>query len=335
MLFRSTIKNDLDSVKVFFSSRDNLNDLPNLKPGQFSLLGNIASKPKVIKFRDRETQHEAEVPEISKSREPLSKNLKDIKIGLGEKEKENGKELIAAIEPKVSKEQALEKMKRKTRKLGIFGKGKEIQNLRLILRPIYECKVKYLSKKLLSEEYRTTYLYLDGVTGNLISIRNGYKILSESKELIGLRSKDLRIFKNVKRKNRMSTSEVASEKNLSKTSARNSLKRLVKENLLESNKEGKKLIYSPFTKIELPKIEKIGNKGIDTEKKSVSGKKEKSKIEEDVKNFIEGMDKESKLVNKEKIYYPFYKGEIERKNSKKETFVDGLNRKLLENTKLT
>ena len=64
-----TLKNDIDSVRIFFSSMDYARQLTGLKPGQFYVQGTI-SDPSFIKVRRRKTPHGGATPTIKSRPDP-------------------------------------------------------------------------------------------------------------------------------------------------------------------------------------------------------------------------------------------------------------------------
>ena len=66
-----TLKNDIDSVRIFFSSMDDARQLTALEPGQFYVQGAIAD-PSFIKVRRRKTPHGGATPTIQRRTEYAS-----------------------------------------------------------------------------------------------------------------------------------------------------------------------------------------------------------------------------------------------------------------------
>ncbi|MGA9080788.1 MAG: DUF87 domain-containing protein, partial [Halobacteriota archaeon] len=66
-----TLRNDIDSVRIFFSSMDDARQLTALEPGQFYVQGAIAD-PSFIKVRQRKTPHGGATPTIQRRTEYAS-----------------------------------------------------------------------------------------------------------------------------------------------------------------------------------------------------------------------------------------------------------------------
>ena len=66
-----TLRNDIDSVRIFFSSMDDARQLTALEPGQFYVQGAIAD-PSFIKVRQRNTRHGGATPTIQSRAEHAS-----------------------------------------------------------------------------------------------------------------------------------------------------------------------------------------------------------------------------------------------------------------------
>ncbi|MDD3407739.1 MAG: hypothetical protein PHP13_06615, partial [Methanomicrobium sp.] len=71
-----SIENDLKAVGLFFSSKQEVEELTTLNPGDFFVMGNLTNEKTKMRFGRRETQHRGLTPileyrEISKLEEPL------------------------------------------------------------------------------------------------------------------------------------------------------------------------------------------------------------------------------------------------------------------------
>ncbi|MBU4124475.1 MAG: DUF853 family protein, partial [Nanoarchaeota archaeon] len=101
MIGKLTTENDLQAVNLFFGSRKELEELPELEPGEFFIMGDVSKKSKT-KIKERETKHKGLTPilipkSVGKiSVNDLKKRSETIDIDMP-KEKEVD---ISAVEPK-------------------------------------------------------------------------------------------------------------------------------------------------------------------------------------------------------------------------------------------
>ncbi len=65
LIGKLVIRNDLQSVAQFFSSRGLPNQLTSLAPGEFFALGGLSPEPVCIKIRQRETRHGGMTPKLN------------------------------------------------------------------------------------------------------------------------------------------------------------------------------------------------------------------------------------------------------------------------------
>ncbi len=327
-----TIRNDIDAVKLFFPNKEDLEKLPQLKPGQFFIQGDISS-PKLVKIRKRETRHRAITPRILGRRVIRTKELEELEAELKEKEEttpEVEEVSTIGIKPQISKEEAFQKIKKSTRRFKFFGRSALISGFHLILRPIFSCDIKYLKKKIIGHEFLTIHAYFDGITGNIISLDKGFSILFDIHELLGLDTNDLEVFNIITKKKKATTTEIAYLLKRSPESIRLSLKKLLEKGLIRDKKIGRSRIYFPFTKLRLPPLKKIAKKKIEANRLKVSAKRLESKIDsKELGAFVRSLGEKVDIVNERKIYYPFYKATLIFKNSKKEVIMDAVSGKFI------
>lgn len=329
-----TIKNDIESVRSFFTKKEDLERLPRLKPGEFFVQGNI-SETKLVKIRKRETAHKAITPKIVGKKIIQTKDLEELEIELQQKgeaeEKPEVEEVtLIGVQPKISPDEAFKKIKESTRRFRILWSDGLVSGLHLVLRPISSCEIKYLKKKIIGHEFLTIPTYFDGITGDVLSLEKGYSVQLKTKEFLGLETNDLEIFNIISKSRKTTTVEIAYKIKKSPESVRISLKELFKRNLIRYKRVGRNIVYYPFTKARLPKLDKIGRKSIETNRLKINANKLEFKIDsKDLSAFIRSIGEKADIVSEKKIYYPFYKATILRKDSKKEVCMDAVTGKFV------
>ena len=63
-----TIMNDLESVRIFFPNKAQLEKLPTIEPGYFFVQGGISPAGEIVKIRKRETTHKGTTPKLVQNR---------------------------------------------------------------------------------------------------------------------------------------------------------------------------------------------------------------------------------------------------------------------------
>ncbi len=335
-----TIKNDIDSVKLFFPNKKDLEKLPMLDPGLFFVQGDIISKPKLVEIRERETVHKASTPSLIKSKIKHTDDLERIKSDLSKTEKENEKVEVEKIKtlgfkPNISENKAFEIIKNKTKRFKFFGKKKLVSGFHLVLRPIICCEVKYLKKKIIGRDFLNVNINFDGITGNVISLNKKFSVIYEINDFLGLSPNELEVFNIISSKKKTTSSEIAHKLNKSTESIRISIKKLKNRNLITSLRNGRNIIYSAFTKKRLPNIKKISKSKLEVNRIDVNAKKLESEIKiEDLSSFIRGLGNKAEIVNERKIYYPIYEANILYKKSHKKIFLDAVSGRIIRNKDL-
>ncbi len=334
-----TIKNDIDSVKLFFPNKKDLNKLPMLNPGLFFVQGDILEKPKLLTIRKRETTHKASTPKLLKTKIKQTKDLEDLEVSLKKQNIEKKPEVeevrTIGLKPNISEEKAFEIMKSKANKFKFFGKKYLISELHLSLRPIYICEIKYLKNKLIGRDIINIHVYFDGITGNIVSLNNKFSVISKIKEFLNLSSNEIEVFNIICSKRNTSTKEIANILNKSTESIRNSIRNLKNNNLISSKRKGRNIIYFPFTKLRLPKLKKISSENIDTGRIQLNANKMEPQIKlESLSSFIRGIGNKAEIVNERKIYYPIYQANVVNKKIKRKIFLDGISGKIIKNEDL-
>ena len=331
---RLTIQNDIDSVKIFFSKKKDLKALPELSPGEFFVQGDLSSS-QVVKVRMRYTKHKAVTPKlVAKSAikiEDLSVIQKEITTNIEhgvEAELEELKEMI--IPPLITKEVAYDKIERR-KKYYIFGPEVKISDFYLQLHPVYYCTVRYLKKKWIGTEFEDIHTYFDGLSGDVLGLKSGFKIKRELKEFMGLNSGSLRIFDKLSNSKRsLTVDELAKNTNYTESTVRESLKTLYDEGLVSSSRFGRHLYYYAMTKSKLPDIEKLAHPVIDLEERRIAANKTDFSIDlKDIREFLKALGDKVELTEYKKVYYPFYIAKVTGYKKLKKIKIDAVSGKVI------
>ena len=334
-----TIKNDIDSVKLFFPNKKDLEKLPLLNPGLFFIQGDIISEPKIVEIRERETTHKASTPKLMKSKIKQTKDLEKLRESLKGKKNEEIVDIeeikTIGLEPKISEKEAITILKKNTKKFKFFGKESLISGLHLVLRPIFSCEIKYLKKKLIGREILNTHIYFDGITGNVVSLNNNFSVIYDLNAFLGLSSNELEVFRIISSKKKITTTEISNILNRSTESIRVSIKKLKSRNLIRQIREGRSIIYSPFTKDRLPKIKNIFSKKTDTSRINVRANKLEPSVNiNDLSSVIRALGDKAEITGERKIYYPIYEAIAIKKKTEKKYFLDAISGRLIKKEEL-
>jgi Helicase HerA, central domain len=173
-----TLKNDIDSVRIFFPSMDDARQLTGLEPGQFYVQGIIAD-PTFIKVRQRLTEHGGATPTI-RSRANLEADFRlpsAVRAARDLNKAEHARARLALDttlggrriryipyeEDKVL--DALNSNKRKH----FFGRSESVIDFKLIMLPIFSVSIRELKKRLIGAKFVDYKVLIDAITGELLS----------------------------------------------------------------------------------------------------------------------------------------------------------------------
>ena len=175
-----TLKNDIDSVRIFFSSMDDARQLTALEPGQFYVQGAIAD-PSFIKVRQRKTPHGGATPTIQRRTEYASDLVSHTGVHAAQDldKVEHMRARLALNTTTGSKKveyipfdettvlSALNSNKRKQFKF--FGRRESVNDFNLLMLPIFSVSVREMKKRLIGTRFKDYTVLIDAITGDLLS----------------------------------------------------------------------------------------------------------------------------------------------------------------------
>ena len=189
-----TLKNDIDSVRIFFSSMDDARQLTALEPGQFYVQGAIAD-PSFIKVRRRNTPHGGATPTIQRRTEDASDLTPRRGVGAAQDlDKTEHMRARVALDTTTGNKKvdyipfdetrvirALDNNKK--RKYYLFGKRETVDDLQLLMMPIFSVCVREMKKRLTGTRFKDYIVLIDAITGDILS-PNGVRRRSKNLELL-------------------------------------------------------------------------------------------------------------------------------------------------------
>jgi hypothetical protein len=174
------LKNDLDSVRLFFSSMDEVKQLTALEPGYFYVQGAI-SDPMFIKIRARKTHHGGSTPKIpiritaEKISADLSNESNAIKY-VSTNEEQRIRRAINSIKSgkygtyiDFSETQALKSIidnRQKQHKL--FGKYETIDSVKPVMLPHFLLQIRETKKKVIGKKSDNYKVLVNSFTGDIL-----------------------------------------------------------------------------------------------------------------------------------------------------------------------
>ncbi len=189
-----TLKNDIDSVRIFFSSMDDARQLTALEPGQFYVQGAIAD-PSFIKVRQRKTPHGGATPTIPRRNEHASDLTphRGVRAAQDLDKAEHMRARLALDTTTGSKKvyyipfdettalSALNSNKRKHFKF--FGRSESVNDFKLLMLPMFSVYVREMKKRLIGTKFNDYTVLIDAITGDILS-PNGVRRRSKNLRLL-------------------------------------------------------------------------------------------------------------------------------------------------------
>ena len=190
-----TLRNDIDSVRIFFSSMDDARQLTALEPGQFYVQGAIAD-PSFIKVRQRNTRHGGATPTIQRQTEHAS----DLKPHGGVRAAQDldkaehmrarlalntttGSKKVDYIPFDETKLLSALNSHKKHKHLKFFGRNERVNDFNLLMLPIFSVSVREMKKRLLGVRFNDYTILIDAITGDILS-PNGERRQSKNLHLL-------------------------------------------------------------------------------------------------------------------------------------------------------
>ncbi|MBU3904674.1 MAG: DUF87 domain-containing protein [Nanoarchaeota archaeon] len=312
LIGKLTTENDLQAVNLFFGSRKELEELPELEPGEFFIMGEVARKKIKVKVKERTTKHKGMTPILIPKR--LGKiSFKDLMIRSEESVQESPEEKsikIKALEPKINKGEALQKASPKREKRYIFfGPKEDIKFVELQLYPLI--RVEYRQREgLLKKTLRKYSFILDGMDGKMVDIERGLKRNKGFDGMIGLNQAEIQILLIVNNGDGIRAGEIREEIKMSLSNIKTILKRLQKKNLIDYSKKTDE--YISLADITVPNLKK--NYNLEVSDKKLSAKPIKASIKEnEIRDVLKAINPKIDISNIDIFYYPIYAVNFERK----------------------
>lgn len=174
------LKNDLDSVRLFFSSMDEVKQLTTLEPGYFYVQGAI-SDPMFIKIRARKTRHGGSTPKIpiritAEKISADSRNESNATKYVSTDEEQRIRRAINSIKSgkygtyiDFSETQALKSIidnRQKQHKL--FGKYETIESVKPVMSPHFLLQIRETKKKVIGKKSDNYKVLVNSFTGDIL-----------------------------------------------------------------------------------------------------------------------------------------------------------------------
>lgn len=322
-----SIENDLKAVSLFFSSRKEVEELAELEPGEFFVMGGLSREKVKMKFRDRVTKHRGVTPRLVPA-PPVPAP----ESPAAPPEEEVGEDPPAAgdaVIPVLLREEALDiaKGKRK-RRFRILEPEERIVSGERVYRPLLAVEVRYLGG-FIRKTTKTASFVLDACTGCIVELDRGMKVRPGFSELLGLDEAAVKIVAGLA--NGGSTvAEIEADTHLPPGVVKKAVKQLAQAKLITEVKTmGSAVVYVPLLTEEIPGLHTL-RRGEDLPMEPLREVPLEAKVmESSLRTILKGLEPTAEIVGLETIYYPVYEIWFASEHGERSIVLDGISGKEL------
>jgi len=322
-----SIENDLKAVSLFFSSRKEVEELAELEPGEFFVMGGLSREKVKMKFRDRVTKHRGVTPRLVPA--PPVPAAESPAAPPEEEEGEDPPAAGDAVIPVLLREEALDiaKGKRK-RRFRILEPEERIVSGERVYRPLLAVEVRYLGG-FIRKTTKTASFVLDACTGCIVELDRGMKVRPGFSELLGLDEAAVKIVAGLA--NGGSTvAEIEADTHLTPGVVKKAVKQLAQAKLITEVKTmGSAVVYVPLLTEEVPGLHAL-RRGEDLPMEPLREVPLEAKVmESSLRTILKGLEPTAEIVGLETIYYPVYEIWFASEHGERSIVLDGISGKEL------
>ncbi len=321
-----SIENDLKAVNLFFSSRKEVEELAELEPGEFFVMGGLSRGKVKMRFRERMTKHRGVTPRLV----PAPPAPAPGAPAPPPEEAEPPPALTAdAVIPVLIREEALDIAKgKRRRRFRILEPEERIVSAERIYRPLHMVEIRYIGG-LIRKTTKTASFVLDALTGCIVELDRGMKVRPGFSELLGLDEAAVRVVAGLA--NGGSTmAEIEADTRLSPGAVKRAIKQLREAKLVtEMTTAGSAVVYVSLLTGEIPGLHTL-RRGEDLPMEPLREEALEAKVTEaSLRIILKGLEPTAEIVGFETVYYPVYEVGFSSERGERSIVLDGISGKEL------
>ncbi|MGI6022260.1 MAG: ATP-binding protein [Methanoculleus sp.] len=317
-----SIENDLKAVSLFFSSRREVEELAELEPGEFFVMGGLSRGKMKMKFRDRVTEHRGVTPRLVPA--PPVSSVPPPEPPTPSREGEDLPVAGNAVIPMIHREEAFDiAMTKRRRRFRILEPEERIVSADRVYRPLLEVEARYIGG-LIRKATKTVSFTLDACTGCIVELDRGMKVRPGFSELLGLDEAAVKIVAGLA--NGGSTmAEIEADTRLPPGIVKKAVKQLRKAKLVTEVKTmGDVVVYVPLLTGDIPELHAL-RRGADLPMEPLQEAPLDVKITESaIRVILKGLEPTAEIVRVETIYYPVYEVRFASEHGERSIVIDGI-----------
>jgi Helicase HerA, central domain len=270
MLGKLSIENDLKAVDLFFSSREEVESLATLEPGEFFVMGRFLRERTRMRFGRRETAHRGVTPPL----QPHSPETRDaavvavapaIPMAQGPPQAARGHMAAGAaslppavqrrgVLPAVTEDRALILASPLRRAPGLLSRTDErMASCTLVHWPVLTVAARYLGG-ILRRTPRILTFQLEGVGAHLLDLRKGFRVRTGFSEVIGLSTEAIRLVQALPTDG-ATAADMGALLQRDLSVVREALRELQERKAAtDAGKAGRAIVYVPLLQVHLPRL---------------------------------------------------------------------------------
>ncbi len=330
ILGKLSIENDLKAVGLFFSSRKEVEELAELEPGEFFVMGSLSREKVRMRFGARVTKHRGVTPrlvvtpqapreEVSATMAPAHKEAANVAAPACEDPPSVG----TAVVPILLREEALEIAKgKRRRRFLVLAPEERIVSGERVYWPLHRVKVRYIGG-LLRKATKSASFVVDGLAGCIVEVDRGLKVRPGFSEFLGLDEAAVRVVANLA--NGGSTLvEIEADTRLSPGVVKKAIRSLEAAKLVTRMKTvGDTVVYVPLLAAEVPALASL-RPGADLPMEPLREEPPDAKVtEQGLRTILKGLEPTAEIVGFDTIYYPVYHIRFVSEGGERSVVIDG------------
>jgi len=330
-----SIENDLKAVSLFFSSRKEVEELAELEPGEFFVMGGLSREKVKMRFGQRLCEHRGTTPRLTpappvepaalpETRTPPPRN-----DPLPESDPPPAIEPVEppafdeAVVPVLLREEALDiAMGMRKRRFFLLEPEERVVSGVQVYRPLHRVEVRYIGG-LIRKTTKTASFVIDGCTGSVVEVDRGLTVRPGFSELLGLDEAAVKVVAGLA--NGGSTLvEIEAETRLAPDVVKKAVKSLTKVKLITEMKTmGDTVVYVPLLAEEVPALSAL-RRGADLPMEPLRGTPPEAKVTEaSFRTVLKGLEPTAEIVDFQTIYYPVYVIRFASDHGERSIVLDG------------
>jgi hypothetical protein len=314
-----SIENDLKAVSLFFSSRKEVEELAELEPGEFFVMGSLSREKVRMRFGARVTKHRGVTPRLVAApparTEPRPTPREDPPApppALGD-----------AVVPVLLREEALDIAKgKRRRRFRILEPEERIVSGERVYWPLHRVDVRYVGG-LIRKTTKASSFVIDGLTGCIVEVDRGLKVRPGFSELLGLDEAAVRIVAGLA-SGGSTLVEIEADTRLSPAVVKKAVKSLEAAKLVTTMKAvGDTVVYVPLLAAEVPGLATL-RPGTDLPMEPLREEPLEAEVtESSLRIILKGLEPTAEIVGFSTIYYPVYRVRFVSEQGERAIVLDG------------